>query len=103
MLNIYIDELKQILLTCGLIYYQPGTLKLVLNRWSLFMMDNDLHNNYFDSIIIRGIYYIGIGTSRDNIINPSSQFFNYSDPRKSRSLIDKLKNNVIEGKCYVKG
>ena len=66
-------------------------------------MDNDFHNNYFDSIIIRGIYYIGIGASRDNIINPSSQFFNYNDPRKSRSLINKLKNNVIEGKCYVTG
>ena len=66
LLNIYIDEVKQILLTCGLIYYQRGTLKLVLNGWSIFMMDNDLQNNYFDnlmvdnSIISRGIYIISV-------------------------------------------
>ena len=79
MLNIYIDELKQILLTCGIIYYQRSTLKLVLNGWSIFMMDNDLQNNFFDQFNVRqfnyhqrNIYYIGIGTSRDNVINPSS-------------------------------
>ena len=82
LLNISIDELKQILLTCGIIYYQRSTLKLVLNGWSIFMMDNDLQNNYFDKFNVRqinyhqrNIYYIVIGTSRDNTINPSSFFF----------------------------
>ena len=42
LLNISIDELKQILITCGIIYSQRGTLKLVLNGWSIFMMENDL-------------------------------------------------------------
>ena len=62
------------------------------------MMDNDLRYNYFDQLNIRlfnyhqrNIYYIGIGTSRDDIINLSSQFFNYICPRESRSLINKLK------------
>ena len=53
LLNISIDESKQILLTCGLIYYQRGTLKLGLNRWSIFMMDNDLQNNYFDKFNVK--------------------------------------------------
>ena len=53
LLNVSIDDLKQILLTCGLIYYQRGTLKLVLNGWSIFMMDNDLQNNYFDKFNVR--------------------------------------------------
>ena len=95
LLNIYINELKQILLTCGIFYYQRGTLKLILNGWSIFMMDKDLQNNYFDKLNVRqfnchqrNIYYIGISTSRDNIINPSSRFFNYSCPRKSRSMIN---------------
>ena len=65
---IYIDELKQILLTCGLTYYQRGALKLILYGWSICMMDNDLQNNYFDKFNVRqfknqqwNIYYIGIG------------------------------------------
>ena len=98
LLTISIDEFKYILLTCGLFYYQLGTLKLVLNGWSIFMMDNDLRYNYFDQFNIRhfnyhqrNIYYIGIGTSQDDIINLSSQFFNYICPRKSRSLINTLK------------
>ena len=78
LLNIYINELKQILLTCGIFYYQRGTLKLILNGWSIFMMDNDSRNNYFDKFNVRqfnchqrDMYYIDIGTSRDNIINSS--------------------------------
>ena len=79
LLNISIDELKQILLTCGLMYYQRGPFTLVLNGSSICMMDNDLKYNYFDKFNVgqfnyhqRNIYYIGIGTSRDNVINPSS-------------------------------
>ena len=92
-----------------LIYYQRGTLKFVLNGWSIFMMDKDLQNNYFDKSNVRqfnchqrNIYYIGISTSRDNIINPSSRFFNYSCPRKSRSLINKLKYKCDRMKILLK-
>ena len=106
LLNVSIDELKQILFPCGLIYYQRGNLKSVLNGWSMFMMDNDLQNNYFDKFNVRqynyhqrNIYYIGIGTSRDNIFNSSSQFFNYSCSRKFRSLINKLKKKCDRMKC----
>ena len=70
------------------------------------MMDNDLQNNYFDKFNVRqfnyrqrNIYYIDIGISRDNIPNPSSQFFNLSCPRKSRSLINKLKKKCDRMKC----
>ena len=98
LLNISIDKLKQILLTCGLMYYQRGPFKIVLNGRSICMMDNDLKYNYFDKFNVgqfnyhqRNIYNIGIFTSRDNRMNPSSQFFNYSFPRKSRSIINKLK------------
>ena len=109
LLNISIDESKQILLTCGLLYYQRGTPKLVLNGWSIFMMENDLQNNYFDKFNVRqlnyhqrNIYDITTGTSRDDIINPLSQFFNYSCPRKSRSLINKLKNKCDRMKMLLK-
>ena len=40
LLNVSIDDLKQILLTCGLIYYQRGTLKLVLNGWSILKISH---------------------------------------------------------------
>ena len=109
LVNISIDELKHILLTYCLIYYQRGTLKVVLDGRSIFMMDNDLQNNYFDKFNIiqfnyhqRNIYYIGVGTLRDNIINPSSQFFNYSCPRKSRSLINKFKKKCDRMKMLLK-
>ena len=73
------------------------------------MNGNDLQNNYFDKFNVRrfnyhqrNIHYIGIGTSRDNIINPSSKFFNYSCPRKSRSLINKLKKKCDIMKMLLK-
>ena len=75
------------------------------------MMDNDLQNNYFDKFNVRQfhyhhrniyIYIIGIGASRDNTINPSSQCFNYSCPRKSRSLINKLKKKCDRIKMLLK-
>ena len=66
LLNISIDEFKYILLTCGLIYYQRATLKLVLNYWLILMIENDFQNNYFDKFNIRqcnyhqrNIYYTG--------------------------------------------
>ena len=47
--------------------------------WSMFIIENDLENNYFDRYDIsqfnyyrKIIYFIGIGTSRENIINSSS-------------------------------
>ena len=73
------------------------------------MMENNLKNNYFDKINVRqfnnhqrNIYYIGIGTSRDNIITSSSQFFNYSCPRKSRSIINKFKKKRDRMKMLLK-
>ena len=42
LLNIFIDELKQILLSCGLISYQRGIFNLVLNGWPIFMMEKNL-------------------------------------------------------------
>ena len=73
------------------------------------MMDNDLQNNDFDQFNIRqfnyhqrNIYHIGIGTSRDNIINTLSLFFNYSCPRKSRLLINKLKKKCDRMKILLK-
>ena len=79
------DDLKQILLTCSLIVAQRDTVKLILNKsthggsynWSMFMIENNLENNYFFSQFNhyqRNIYFIGIGSTRDNIINPPSQF-----------------------------
>ena len=106
--NIYTDDLKQTPLTCSLIVIQRNTVKLVLNKnghggsynWPIFMIENDLENNYVDKYSLsqfdhcqRNIYVIGIGTTRDNIINPSSQFIKYSYPRKSRSLTNYLKKN----------
>ena len=54
----------------------------------MFMIENDLENNY--------IYFIGIGTTRGTIINQSFQFVKYNCPRESRSLANYLKRIVIE-------
>ena len=80
-------DLKYILLTCGLIFIQWDNIKLILNKachggsynWQIFMIENDLEHNYsFDRYSVsqfnhyqRYIYLIGIGTTRDNIINTS--------------------------------
>ena len=56
LLDISIDDLKQILLTCGPIVIHRDTVRFVLNKsghgdsynWSIFMIENDLENNYFD-------------------------------------------------------
>ena len=68
-----------------------------------------MQNNYFDKFNVRwfnyhqrNIYYIGIGTSRDNIINLSSKCFNYSCPRNSRSLINELKKKCDRMKMLLK-
>ena len=67
LLNISLDDLKQILLSCGLIYYQRDTVKLHLNYWKTFMLENHVHKYYFDKFNVTRfnsynpkLYYIGI-------------------------------------------
>ena len=73
------------------------------------MMEKDLQNNYFDQLnvrqfnyISRNIYFISIGTSRDNMINLSLHVFTYSCPCRSRSLINKFKMNCDRMKMLLK-
>ena len=100
-MNISLDDLKQILLFCGLIYYQRDTVKLHLNDWETFMLENHIHKYYFDKFkVIRfnsynpKMHYIDIGSERDYKLTPSSQFLDNSYPRKSSSL-----GNFIKKKC----
>ena len=99
-LNISLDDLKQILLCCGLIYCQRDTLKLDLNGWPTLMIENHIDQYYFDKFSVSRfnsynpkMYYIGIGTQRNYKLTPSSQFLSDSCPRKSSSLSKKLKKN----------
>ena len=54
------DDLKHILLRCGIIVSQRITVKLVFNKsghggsynWRMFMIENDLENIYFDGYSI---------------------------------------------------
>jgi len=101
LLNISLDDLKQILYSCGLIYYQRDTVKLHLTDWETFMLENHIHKYYFDKFTVTRfnsyntkMYYIGIGSERDYKLTPSSQFSNNSCPRKSSSL-----SNFIKKKC----
>ena len=48
LLNISLDDLKQISLSYCLIYYQRDTVKLHLNYWETFMLENQIHKYYFD-------------------------------------------------------
>ena len=75
----------------------------------MFMIENDLENNYFDRYSVlqlnlyqRNIDFIGIGTTRDQIINPSSQFAKCSCLYRSRSLTNHLKNNYDRIKILLK-
>ena len=43
LLDISLDNLKQILFSCGLIYYQRDTVKLHFNYWKTFMLENHIH------------------------------------------------------------
>ena len=97
-LNISLDDLKQILLCCGLIYCQRDTLKLDLNGWPTLMIENHIDQYYFDKFSVTRLnwgktYFIGIGTKRSYKLTPSSQFLSDSCPRKSSSLSKKLKKN----------
>ena len=48
LLNTFQDDLKQISLSYCLIYYQRDTVKLHLNYWETFMLENHIHKYYFD-------------------------------------------------------
>ena len=79
LLNISLDDLKQILLSCGLIYYQRDTVKLHLNYWKTFMLENHVHKYYFDKfnvtrfdIYSMKMYYVGIGSEHDYKLTSSS-------------------------------
>ena len=100
------DDLKQILLICGLIVIQRNNVKLVLKKsghggscnWPIFMIENDLVNNCIDKYSVlqlnhcqRNIYFIGIGATRDSIIGPSSQFVKCSYIHNFKSLSNYLK------------
>ena len=75
----------------------------------MFMIKNDIENSYFDKYSVlqfnhyqKNIYFIGIGTTRDNIINPSSYFVKYSCPHKPRSLTNYFKKNCDRMKILLK-
>ena len=101
LLNISLDDLKQILLSCGLIYYQRDTVNLHFNYWETFMWKNYIHKYCFDKFNVTRfysyntkMYYIGIGSKRDYKLMLSSQFLNNSCPRISSSL-----SKFIKKKC----
>ena len=67
------------------------------------MVENHIQKYYFDKFNVTRfnihhmkMYYIGIGTERDYILTPSSQFLNNSCPRISSSLRAFFEVNVIE-------
>ena len=69
LLNISLDDLKHILYSCGYIYYQRDTVKLNLNSWETFMLENHFHKYYFDKLNVTRfnsyntkMYYIGMGS-----------------------------------------
>ena len=79
LLNISLDDLKQILHSCDLIYYQRDTFKLHLNDRETFMLENHIHKYYFDKFSVTRfnscnpkVYYIGIGSERDYKFTSSS-------------------------------
>ena len=99
LLNTSLDDLKQILLCCGLIHCQRDTLKLDLNGWPTLMMENHIDQYYFDKFSVTRLnwektYFIGIGTKRSYKLTPSSQFLSDSCPRKSSSLSKKIKKEL---------
>ena len=76
LLNISLDDLKQILLSCGLIHCQRDSEKLDLKAWPTLMMENHIDQFYFDKFCVSRLnshkgrtYYIGIGTQRNYKIN----------------------------------
>ena len=98
LLNISLNDLKQILLYCDLIYCQRDIGKLDLDTWPTLMMKNHIQQYYFDKFSVTRLnwgrtYFIGIGAKRSYKFTPSSQFLSDSCPRKSSSLSKKLKKN----------
>ena len=91
--NMSMDDLKQILLSCGLIHCQRDTVKLNLKAWSTLMMENHIDQYYFDKFSVSRLhshkgrtYFVGTGTKRSYKSVPSSQFLSDSFSRKSSSL-----------------
>ena len=79
LLNISLDDLKQILLYCGLIYYQRDIASLDLDAWPTLMMENYIQQYHFDKYSVTRLnwgkpYFIGIGTKRSYKFTPSLQF-----------------------------
>ena len=109
LLNMSMDDLKQVLLCCGLISYQRGTVKFDLKAWPRLMMENYIDGYYFDRFCVsrltpekKMIYFIGIGTKRICRLNPPSQFVSNSCLRKSSSLSNYLKKNCDRMKMLLK-
>ena len=88
-LNLKIDELKQILESCGLITFKDNNIRFVVDisghgdnySWSIFRLENSLLVSYFANMSIarfnkqqRNVYFIGLGYDRETKINPLSQF-----------------------------
>ena len=101
LLNISLDDLKQILYSFGLIYYQRDTVKLYLTDWETFMLENHTHKYYFDKFNVTRfnsynprMYSIGIGSKRDNKFTLSSQFSNNNCLGKSSSLNNFIKKEM---------
>jgi len=72
LLNISLDDLKQILLSCGLIHRQRDSEKLDLKAWPTLMKENHIDQFYFDKFSFARLnshkgrtYFIGIGTQRN--------------------------------------
>ena len=77
LLNMSVDDLKQVLLCCGLISYQRDTVKFDLKAWPRLMMKNYIDEHYFDRYCVsrltsdkKMIYFIGIRTKRICRLNP---------------------------------
>ena len=109
LLNMSMDDLKQVLLFCGLIYYQRGTVKSDLKAWPSLMMENHIDEHYFDRYCVSRLtsnkkmtYFIGIGTKRICRLNPSSQFVSNSYTRKSSTLSNYLKKKCDRMKMLLK-
>ena len=58
LLNISLDDMKQILLTCGLIHNQRDNVRFDLNAWPTLMMENDIEQYYFDKFNVARFNYL---------------------------------------------
>ena len=93
MLNLKINELKQILKLCGILPIKDNNIKFVIDtsghggkyRRSIFYLENSILVNYFAKISVarfnkhqRNMHCIGLGYDHETKINSSSQF-NYKN------------------------